>query len=165
MKRGTAQWPCKVANPDPLIWSPYLMLFPTQHFIIHSLLVTYFTQGGEGKEGERTCRSTCLTIKSLMNLSCRSLSMPEGIGDTWVLTLTKLVWSRCQKTAPVLFHFAKKITWPMAICLDLTLGQWWAIFQPLYSFRRVCFNRQRSWNSVHQIMCPWATDKWIYWTS
>ena len=86
----------------------YPMLSPTQHFIIHSLLVTYFTQGGEGKEGERTCRSTCLTIKSLMNLSCSSLSMPEGIGDTWVLILTKLVWSRCQKTAPVPFHFSKK---------------------------------------------------------
>ena len=121
-------------------------------------------KGGEGKEGERTCRWTCLTIKSFMNLSCSSLSMPEGIGDIRVLILTKLVWSRCQKTAPVL-HFSKKVNLPMAICLDLTLGQWWAIFQPLYFFRRICFNCQRSWNSVHQIMCPWATDKWIYWTS
>ena len=39
---GTSQTP---------LFKVYPMLSPTQHFIIHSLLVTYFTQGGEGKEG------------------------------------------------------------------------------------------------------------------
>ena len=31
----------------------YPMLSPTQHFIIHSLLVTYFTQGGGGEGGRK----------------------------------------------------------------------------------------------------------------
>ena len=104
-KQGVGLGASQSLSPKIGCLTVYPMLSPTQHFIIHSLLVTYFTQGGEGKEGERTCRWTCLTIKSLMNLSCSSLSMPERIGDTWVLILTKLVWSRCQKTAPFPFSF------------------------------------------------------------